>query len=647
MALFGIWDTKPLLAERKKPTKGDVATATKGLRGAFSSFRVLTKIKIKYLTLAMMLTVSIAPTLLFYKWIEKTSIEKEIAYVDENHLIIAKNLSATLSRYVSDMKVIFNLANKDSNWYGNDFQAALTKFNLSNISILDSNNTLVRTIEGAQGHAKDLPSADVMPYLRRIADEANGEITISGIRNHIGSPHFFVVQNLPTGQLAVSPWDPAYVIKLQKSIAFGERGHSMVVDADGLVVAHPNAEWQAISKNASKLSVVQAMITGNTGVMQFYSPPMKADMIAGYTFIPETGWGVMVPQPLSELEERADQAATAALILAAAIVLMSGMISWWFSSLLARPIHAMVISAREISKGNLEARVDRLPRYSPFEIKLLAKTFNTMVDDLCSKKAGLRQALEQAEELSSERAELLVAATKANKAKSQFVSMVSHELRTPLTCIKGALDLLKIGVFDELDQKSERLIDIAGKNSERLAAMINDLLDFDKLDTGMMNYKFGDVDLSELIEESVETNKVYGNLNAVTFRTHSTDEPIFVKVDHSRIIQVLANLLSNAAKFSNPDSVVDIDVEVLETTARVHVKDYGVGIPQSAREKIFEPFVQLDSSDRRIVSGSGLGLNIAKQIVERHGGTLDFSSEEGNGTDFYFDVPLTKPDTSK
>ncbi len=647
MAMLSILEAGTSLDRPNKPAHDGATPAKSRLGRAFIYLKTSVFIRLKVLTFAMMMAVSVAPILLFYEWIEKTSFEKEVAYVHENHLTIAKNLSAAMSRYVSDMKVIFNLASKDPDWYGDDFQKALSSFNLCHISILDGNDTLVRTVEGSPAHSKDLPSADILPYLRRLADEANGEIAISGIRNHLGTPHFFVVQNLPSGLLAVAPWDPGYIIKLQKSIAFGERGHSMVVDADGVVVAHPNAEWQAISKDASKLSVVQAMMAGNTGVMQFFSPPMKADMIAGYTFVPETRWGVMVPQPISELEARAHHVESAALLFGGAIIFLSALFSWWFSGLLARPIHAIVASAREMSKGNFDTHVDQLPGPTPVEIKILATTFNTMVDDLRRKTASLQQALQHAQEVSSERAELLEAATKANEVKSQFVSMVSHELRTPLTSINGSLELLKSGVFGELPEKSKKLIQIAGKNGERLAALINDLLDLDKLDAGMMSYKFKDVDLSKLIEESVEANKSYGDLNGITFRTHNTDQPILVTADHNRIIQVMANLLSNAAKFSIPDNFVDVNVEVLDTKARVHVRDYGVGIPQSAREKVFERFVQLDSSDQRNVGGSGLGLNIARLIVERHAGRLNFSSEEGKGTDFYFDLPLQKPKVSE
>jgi len=141
--------------------------------------------------------------------------------------------------------------------------------------------------------------------LREIAGAAGGEVVITDLMRSKDQPVFFVVQQLDSGRFAMGALGLEYIRSVQRSIAFGERGHSMIVDVRGVVVAHPNGEWERISKNASKLSVVGKMMRGETGVATFYSPPMQADMIAGHTVVPEIGWGVMVPQPMSELVARA------------------------------------------------------------------------------------------------------------------------------------------------------------------------------------------------------------------------------------------------------------------------------------------------------------------------------------------------------
>lgn len=603
---------------------------------------LMARIKLQYLTFAMMMVLSIGPIIGFYKWVEQSSYNKEIAYVDENHLIIAKNLSAALSRYVTDMKSFFALAVNGGNHLdvSHNLQVALANFNLCYISILNGNNEIVSRIEGDNSHKRDMPSKEALENIRQTAIAANGKIAVTGILNHLGSPHLFVVQALPSGDLAFAPWSPDYIAKLQKSIAFGERGHSMVVDHDGRVIAHPNAKWQAISKDASKLSVVQAMITQNTGVMQFYSPPMQADMIAGYTFVPETGWGVMVPQPISELADRAKDVESAAMIIALVGISLVGLLSWWFSTLLSRPFSAIVGSAEAVASGDFDTRVDKLPVITPVEIKLMAAAFNKMVDELKEKTYRLQQAVVNAEEISQERAELLKKANEANVMKSQFVSIVSHELRTPLTSIKGSLDLLNSECLGTLPTKSKKLVEISVKNCSRLSILINDLLDIGMLDDGTMRYDMGKQNLASLLTETVEASQSYGDLHGVTYKLSGTDQQSFVKGDRSRLIQVMLNLLSNAAKFSKPDSNVEVELIIGKSNARVLVTDHGVGIPENARKRVFGKFSQVDASNQRSIGGSGLGLFISKMITEKHKGTLSYTSEVNVGTTFEMTLPL-------
>lgn len=599
-------------------------------------------VQIRYLMFATMLAISVVPVLLFYSWVERSSIQKEIAYVDENHLIIAQNLSAALSRYVVDLKVLFELAVESETFAikNENFRTALDRFDLCYITIYDSSNKLESRLAGMAGENAELPSPELIADLRKLADEANGEVAISGIREFMGTPHFFVVQKLSNGRVAIGTWNPRYIVALQKSIAFGERGHSMIVDQNGNVVAHPNAEWQASMKNASKLPVVQAMITQNTGVMQFYSPPMDAQMIAGYTFVPETGWGVMVPQPLSELVDKARNVQSAAFVIAAVEIVLAGLIAWWFSNLLARPIQQIATAARKTARGNFNSHVENLPSQTPNELILLADAFNDMVDELDEKATNLKTAYRKAREISRERAQLLDTANRANEAKSQFISIVSHELRTPLTSIKGSLALIESGALGTVDDQLMRLVSIARKNSERLAVMIDDLLDLERLDAGKMQYEFAKVELNSLIKDALEANKGYADLNNVSFKAHLPRNKLFVEGDQNRLMQVLANLMSNAAKFSETGAMIDVSLKKDGLNALISVQDYGIGIPEGSQDKVFEKFAQVDASDGRKVGGSGLGLSIARSIVECHEGDISFVSEEGQGSTFTITLPL-------
>ncbi|MHC0054430.1 sensor histidine kinase [Actibacterium sp. D379-3] len=231
----------------------------------------------------------------------------------------------------------------------------------------------------------------------------------------------------------------------------------------------------------------------------------------------------------------------------------------------------------------------------------------------------------------------------AEKAKSDFISTISHELRTPLTSIKGALGLVRAGAAGTLPDKARSMLDIAYGNSDRLHRLINDILDFAKLESGMMTFHLGHVDLAALVREAIAANDGYADLYGVRFKASGIDAPLVLEGDKDRLMQVLANLMSNAAKFSPRGGEVEIAVSDRGAGIRLVVKDYGVGIPKTAQASIFERFTQADSANQRQAGGTGLGLSIAKTIVERHGGEIGFTSEEGVGTTFAIDLPKCAP----
>lgn len=227
-----------------------------------------------------------------------------------------------------------------------------------------------------------------------------------------------------------------------------------------------------------------------------------------------------------------------------------------------------------------------------------------------------------------------------DKAKTEFVSTVSHELRTPLTAITGALGLAVSGALCELPDKAKQVLDIAYKNSQRLKLLINDLLDMDKLLAGKLEFHCELQPIVPLIERSVTENKSYADQMQVRFVIVPTDINPTVNIEDVRFLQVMANFLSNAAKFSKPDSDVLISLASINGYARVAVTDKGVGLDAESKSHIFEKFYQADSSDTRKKGGTGLGLAIAKEIVERMNGRVGFTSVLGEGSTFYAEFPV-------
>lgn len=228
------------------------------------------------------------------------------------------------------------------------------------------------------------------------------------------------------------------------------------------------------------------------------------------------------------------------------------------------------------------------------------------------------------------------------RMKSEFISVVSHELRTPLTSIHGALGLLQGGIAGTFGEQAQNLLSVAGRNAERLLSLVNDILDLDKLVAGKMHFQLREFDLFEATHQAVETNRQYADRFGVTFGLRPCPGPCLGIADSDRLQQVLANLLSNAAKFSPKEGQVDIEVSVREHHIRIAVTDQGPGIRPEFRARIFEKFSQADTSTTRHKGGTGLGLAIAKGMVERMGGLIGFVSEPNIRTTFYIELPRKK-----
>jgi PAS domain S-box-containing protein len=229
---------------------------------------------------------------------------------------------------------------------------------------------------------------------------------------------------------------------------------------------------------------------------------------------------------------------------------------------------------------------------------------------------------------------------KANeRLKNEFISTVSHELRTPLTSIRGALGLIAGGAAGPLPEGAREMINIAHRNSERLVHIINDILDIDKIDSGKLTLYPKPLEAGAFLRQAADAHGVYGEKHGVRFVVGSVPEDTWFTADPDRLMQVLANLLSNAAKFSPSGSEVLLDAASLGTMVRVYVRDHGTGIPEAFRARIFEKFAQAEGTDARRYEGTGLGLSITRKLVEAMGGNIGFDSEPGQGTTFYFDLP--------
>jgi signal transduction histidine kinase len=231
----------------------------------------------------------------------------------------------------------------------------------------------------------------------------------------------------------------------------------------------------------------------------------------------------------------------------------------------------------------------------------------------------------------------------ATAAKGQFIASVSHELRTPLTAIIGALGLIESDLPDGMPPPAMKLIDMAYQNGRRLSVLINDLLDFEKLAAGRMEFQIRRLSLAPFLERALDLNHFYADTHNVSLALEQPLPDVTVSADDQRLMQVMANLLSNAVKYSPTGGTVRVSACLAKDRVRISVSDRGPGVLEAFRKHIFQEFAQAESSNTRKTAGTGLGLAISKAIVERMGGTIGFESVAGQGATFYFDLPLALP----
>jgi two-component system, chemotaxis family, CheB/CheR fusion protein len=237
----------------------------------------------------------------------------------------------------------------------------------------------------------------------------------------------------------------------------------------------------------------------------------------------------------------------------------------------------------------------------------------------------------------------VTARREAERRVSEFYSMVSHELRTPMSSIRASLGLIDDGSAGDASPQVTRLVRIALQNAERLLKLVDDILDLKKIESGKLRLNTTLVDPKQLVTDAVSSLSPQAEQARVKLETDAEGQRQFLGDPH-RISQVLINLISNAIKFSSPETTVSVKVEQDGRLIRFSVKDQGPGIDVADFEKLFVKFQQLDSSDTRSQMGSGLGLAISKTIVELHGGKIGLNSEKGAGSTFWFNLPMVPPD---
>ncbi len=231
------------------------------------------------------------------------------------------------------------------------------------------------------------------------------------------------------------------------------------------------------------------------------------------------------------------------------------------------------------------------------------------------------------------------------RLKKEVIRMVSHDLRSPLSSVSSLLELLSYEMYGKLNEVGERRVNATRLEVDRLIRMINDLLDFEKMEAGKLELHCINTKSETIFEKSIEAIRGLAEKKNIKIETKKSD--VNVHCDEDRIIQVVVNLVSNAIKFSDKDGKLILSAEQLDGTGKLNVIDFGRGIPEEKIGTIFDRFSQVEAADAKQESGTGLGLAICKSIIDQHGGTIGVESAPGEGSTFWFTLPSAVTDAAK
>ncbi|MBO9542026.1 HAMP domain-containing protein [bacterium] len=427
---------------------------------------------------------------------------------------------------------------------------------------------------------------------------------------------------------------------------------------DGRLIAHPGladeiarlkGDFYIARDGDAALQDLYRLVTTATkpGVLN----DTRHDRLVAAGRIAGPDWYLAVVYPKRLMWTSAIQAAGAVLLagllsLCVEVFLMGGVLR----RKVAQPLKRLLEATRKVSRGDLSPQaLQALPTETQDEIGTLAEAFAGMTQRLREARDTLEARVEQrtAEleeanaELSHQERQLQVQyeqLKELDRLKSNFVNSVSHELRTPLTTIRGYAEFLEEGIGGLLSSEQTRFVWQIQMASQRLEGLLNDLLDFARIEAGTFTLRHSEQELATSAQEIVESFRPLAEDARVTIRLEAPAHPLVAWVDPQRVCQVLTNLISNAVKFSPPGGVVRVRLMDDDEFVRCEVEDDGEGIAAVDMPRLFQRFSQLEAGLKK-GKGTGLGLNISKVLVEAHGGTIGVQSAPGEGARFWFTLP--------
>jgi signal transduction histidine kinase len=377
--------------------------------------------------------------------------------------------------------------------------------------------------------------------------------------------------------------------------------------------------------------------------------PGVGSVIATEARVRGSPWSFSLEAPVASVLKE-PRATLRRLALISLIIAVFGVVATWVvSRRITYPLVTLTSVSDAIARGDYDMRMpSHSGEWTRNEVARLSSTFNRMASEIESTHRELEQQVEEAlavsqqlelaneelQRISAEAQEARDAAQQANRAKSDFLATMSHELRTPLNAIGGYADIMQLGIYGTVNDKQKDALGRIMRSQQVLLTLINDVLNFAKLDAGQVQFRMSDVPLAKALAGVEPLIAPQLGTKRLTYRVERCPDDLTVYADQEKLQQIVINLLSNAIKFTAAEGTITMDCAADGDQVLISVRDSGIGIPAERFDAIFDPFVQVDRALNRPHEGVGLGLSISRDLAQGMGGTLDVQSTVGEGSVF-------------
>jgi two-component system phosphate regulon sensor histidine kinase PhoR len=420
---------------------------------------------------------------------------------------------------------------------------------------------------------------------------------------------------------AAGPLDSALV----RSLANAAGGRLTIIRADGKVLADSDANPDAMENHSTRPEFVQAL-AGRPGADTRTSATLGVRFL--YVAVPYPAGALRIAVPLSQIEEQTARFRREIFHSTAIAFLPALLIAAVIARLISGRFAGITAYAAELARGNFRAR---LPDDDSSEFGPLARTLNETA-------ANLQRIVEQ---LEREHAEL----EKLERVRKDFVINVSHELRTPLASIQGYTETLLDGALHDPDH-NVRFLRIIRHNAERLTRITEDLLTLSRIEQKRQKFEFDSHPVSVLLADAIDLMRPIARKSSISLELNP---PAYAAVwcDSEAVSQILSNLLDNAIKYTGSGGSIRVGAAPRGEFIEIYVRDTGIGIPAEDVPRLFERFYRVDKARSRELGGTGLGLSIVKHLVAAQGGSIRVESTPGQGSTFFFTLPLDRTATGR